>query len=277
MPIAWPAGAQPCGDEHAELFSEHADRLRSVVSRTVFTSAANVEDACGFAWLQLVRHRPPVPVAFAWLCRTAVREAVKLHRRTARSAGLDQMAEVATDPLLGPDGRRELILAGGRSERRAHVVARRACSASESEATAATGRRADRRLLPDRRSPADPRAAQAEPDASLRRARALGAIDRYAGGSRALAWIDDAHDERCVEWACRRPGPTVLVTTDLAVVGRRARRVLLQWAARTEAATEAERLQLADTAYTGGSWAVTSNHVAPASPEPNTSPVVEPK
>jgi ArsR family transcriptional regulator, arsenate/arsenite/antimonite-responsive transcriptional repressor len=35
--------------------------------------------------------------------------------------------------------------------------------------------------------------------------------------------------------------------------------------------------QLADTAYTGGSRAVTSNHVAPASPEPNTSPVVEPK
>ena len=43
------------------------------------------------------------------------------------------------------------------------------------------------------------------------------------------------------------------------------------------AAAEAEQLQLADTAYTGGSRAVTSNHVAPASPEPNTSPVVEPK
>ena len=39
----------------------------------------------------------------------------------------------------------------------------------------------------------------------------------------------------------------------------------------------AEQLQLADTAYTGGSRAVTSDHVAPASPEPNTSPVVEPK
>jgi hypothetical protein len=38
-----------------------------------------------------------------------------------------------------------------------------------------------------------------------------------------------------------------------------------------------EVLQAADTAYTGGSRAVTSYHVAPASPEPNTSPVVEPK
>jgi hypothetical protein len=52
---------------------------------------------------------------------------------------------------------------------------------------------------------------------------------------------------------------------------------LLQWAAGTGAAADAEQLQLADTAYTGGSRAVTSNHVAPASPEPNTSPVVEPK
>jgi hypothetical protein len=44
-----------------------------------------------------------------------------------------------------------------------------------------------------------------------------------------------------------------------------------------EPAARPEQLQLADTAYTGGSRVVTSDHVAPASPEPNTSPVVEPK
>jgi hypothetical protein len=32
-----------------------------------------------------------------------------------------------------------------------------------------------------------------------------------------MAWIDDAHDERCVSWAASRPGPTLLVTTDPAV------------------------------------------------------------
>jgi HAD domain in Swiss Army Knife RNA repair proteins len=42
----------------------------------------------------------------------------------------------------------------------------------------------------------------------------LDAIDRYAGSDRAVAWIDDAHDERCEAWAERRPGPTLLVTTD---------------------------------------------------------------
>ncbi len=45
----------------------------------------------------------------------------------------------------------------------------------------------------------------------------------------------------------------------------------------SEARADLATRQLADTAYTGGSRVVTSNQVAPASPEPNTSPVVEPK
>lgn len=45
----------------------------------------------------------------------------------------------------------------------------------------------------------------------------LGAIDRHVEPSRPVAWIDDAHDERCVSWAAARPGPTLLVTTDPAV------------------------------------------------------------
>ena len=44
----------------------------------------------------------------------------------------------------------------------------------------------------------------------------LDAIDRYAGAYRPLAWIDDAHDERCHAWASARPGPTLLISTDPA-------------------------------------------------------------
>jgi hypothetical protein len=40
----------------------------------------------------------------------------------------------------------------------------------------------------------------------------LDAIERHAGDHRPLAWIDDDH-EGCEEWARRRPGPTLLVTT----------------------------------------------------------------
>lgn len=61
----------------------------------------------------------------------------------------------------------------------------------------------------------------------------LAAIERYAGPSRPLAWIDDAHDVACAEWASSRPGPTLLITTEPAV-GITAGHVdqLLEWAKR---------------------------------------------
>lgn len=45
----------------------------------------------------------------------------------------------------------------------------------------------------------------------------LAAIDRHADSARALAWIDDAHDSRCRDWAAARVAPTLLVTTDAAI------------------------------------------------------------
>ena len=45
----------------------------------------------------------------------------------------------------------------------------------------------------------------------------LAAIDRYAGQERAVAWIDDAHDDACRSWAAARAGPTLLVSTEPAV------------------------------------------------------------
>ncbi len=41
----------------------------------------------------------------------------------------------------------------------------------------------------------------------------LAAIDAYAGADRPVAWIDDAHDDRCSAWAAARSGPTLLVGT----------------------------------------------------------------
>jgi hypothetical protein len=59
----------------------------------------------------------------------------------------------------------------------------------------------------------------------------LAAIERYAGPNRALAWIDDGHDQACDEWAAARSGPTLLITTEPAV-GITAGHVeqLLRWA-----------------------------------------------
>jgi hypothetical protein len=45
----------------------------------------------------------------------------------------------------------------------------------------------------------------------------LDAIDAFAGHTRPVAWIDDALDAACEDWAAARPGPTLLVRTDPAV------------------------------------------------------------
>ncbi len=59
----------------------------------------------------------------------------------------------------------------------------------------------------------------------------LATIDRYAGPDRPLAWIDDAHEERCRAWAESRPGPTLLISTEPArgLTGEQVTR-LLEWA-----------------------------------------------
>ncbi len=58
----------------------------------------------------------------------------------------------------------------------------------------------------------------------------LAAIERHAGG-RPLAWLDDALNEECREWARLRPAPTLLVETDprTGLTGREAE-LLTSWA-----------------------------------------------
>ncbi|HTC59153.1 MAG TPA: HAD domain-containing protein [Solirubrobacteraceae bacterium] len=59
----------------------------------------------------------------------------------------------------------------------------------------------------------------------------LDAIDAYASANRALAWIDDAFNDACHEWADVREAPTLLVQTMPAsgLTGREAE-TLERWA-----------------------------------------------
>jgi hypothetical protein len=59
----------------------------------------------------------------------------------------------------------------------------------------------------------------------------LAAIEAHAG-DRPVAWVDDALDQACEDWAMARPAPTLLVRTDPAV-GLTADHVerLREWAA----------------------------------------------
>lgn len=101
-----PASERPPlhGDEE-RLFIAHSNRLRIVVSRCVNTSAANVDDGCAFAWLQLILHQPRRDSVFSWLTKVAIRHAIRLdkpHRRWD--------AELSDESILGarvPDVERE--------------------------------------------------------------------------------------------------------------------------------------------------------------------------
>jgi hypothetical protein len=59
----------------------------------------------------------------------------------------------------------------------------------------------------------------------------LDAIDSFAGPERPLAWIDDAFNEACHEWAAARGAPTLLVQTEPATGLTEREAVLLRdWA-----------------------------------------------
>ena len=77
----------------AALFARYDRKLRARVRSIVSTSEANIEDACMYAWLALLRHElDEVAEPYSWLTTIAVREAVKLDRvdRRTRPLPLDE-------------------------------------------------------------------------------------------------------------------------------------------------------------------------------------------
>jgi DNA-directed RNA polymerase specialized sigma24 family protein len=62
------------GDE-ANLYRDHSAPLRAAVRHFVCAGDEVVDDACSFAWLQLMRHQPNRDTGFAWLRTIAERDA----------------------------------------------------------------------------------------------------------------------------------------------------------------------------------------------------------
>jgi RNA polymerase sigma factor (sigma-70 family) len=71
------------GDE-AQLYRDHSAALRAAVRHFVHAGDEVVDDACSFAWLQLMRRQPNRDTVFAWLRTVAVREAWRICERDAR-------------------------------------------------------------------------------------------------------------------------------------------------------------------------------------------------
>ncbi len=88
------------GDE-SDLFRLHHADLLTAVRRAVRASDALIEDACAFAWEQLIACQPDRQERlFAWLRTVAVREAWRLSSVERRPAHWDQRR---TEGASGPE------------------------------------------------------------------------------------------------------------------------------------------------------------------------------
>jgi RNA polymerase sigma factor (sigma-70 family) len=81
------------------LYRLHHVRLVWAVRASVKAPTETIEDACSFAWLQLMRTEPEGgPKLFAWLRTVAIHEAIRLAKRDAHFGNND--AEQNVDARL---------------------------------------------------------------------------------------------------------------------------------------------------------------------------------
>ena len=148
----------------AALFARYDRKLRARVRSIVTTSEANVEDACMYAWLALLRHElDEVAEPYSWLTTIAIREAVKLDRvdRRTRPLPLDEYGpqarpgeELAAYDLLAHAA--AIIQEAGLTARQLQIDLAAAVGAQ-----LRADRGAHRRQPPHRRAPDPPRPRQA--------------------------------------------------------------------------------------------------------------------
>jgi len=114
------------GDE-ADLFAEHHDGLLRSVKRAVSAPEALIEDACQFAWTQLIRTQPERgPRVFGWLRTVAIHGAYRLSRTQRRDTALEELAAPEGNGGSSPDGWEALI--EGRVDLDSHLEAKRGLS-----------------------------------------------------------------------------------------------------------------------------------------------------
>lgn len=80
---------QTRNEQISDLFRAEQTTVQRRVNRKVNAPAAAIEDACSFAWTQLVAHTEvrltPTHDVLAWLTTTACREAIRQLRRESRT------------------------------------------------------------------------------------------------------------------------------------------------------------------------------------------------
>jgi RNA polymerase sigma factor (sigma-70 family) len=99
----------PRGDE-ARLFREHSRQLLRRVTHDLGGSADLAEDACAFAWLQLLRRQPERTAIGAWLRVVARHEGYRLWRVRRTESSFEHNSHSRNDGATGePLGWEELL------------------------------------------------------------------------------------------------------------------------------------------------------------------------
>jgi RNA polymerase sigma factor (sigma-70 family) len=92
-PSASPSGKRSQRGDEAELFAGYNAHLERIVKTVTSAASETVEDACSFAWVQLLQRQPERENILAWLRVVAVHEVYRLWRK----AGSEVPTEVAAN------------------------------------------------------------------------------------------------------------------------------------------------------------------------------------
>jgi len=91
-------------EQISDLFRDEQATVQQRVTRKANVPAATIEDACAFAWTQLVAHTEvrltPKHEVLGWLTQVAVREAWRHGRQAARAMSFEDFG-VEDDSALG--------------------------------------------------------------------------------------------------------------------------------------------------------------------------------
>lgn len=153
-------------EDLAGLYADLKAPLERIVVASTGAPLPIVEDACQFAWSQLVKWQETVSLehVLGWLVRTATRDGVRRVRAVARELSLESAVETGDPCLLelsapGPEElfehRERLDAVRGLPERQQRLVWLRGLGLSPAEAAAherCTPRTVERQLIRARRS-----------------------------------------------------------------------------------------------------------------------------